>query len=291
MYCVLGPAQDLLYIGKAGNLHRRLSDWARGTTNPDDVRVHRLVDAVSDVRWFECRDEREALCREADLIVALAPPYNASMRFDVYMFVCVERPSPDRYRLRITEDAPTTRNVYGAFPHLGKGKASWRAVRTNGGYSALIRLLWVALAPTSVRYRLPAKLRGTSPPVTHEIPVDEQDAARLNPELRDFLSGRSERLLRTLSAATTSDELPVFMRSPLADDLRAADEFFQLGPRAVRNFRLRHGLRAGPVDTEAFASLHERELRAAIGDFVAPARIPVARGLSARRRVPSASDA
>jgi predicted GIY-YIG superfamily endonuclease len=284
VYCVLGDDDELIYIGKAVDLRRRLSGWAHGTANLEDVRVHRLVDAVRDVRWIECTDEREALRREADLIVALRPRHNASMRLDAYTFISLDEAAPGRVRLRLTEDSSSGGRLYGAFPHLGKGKASWRAVRTNGGFSALLRLLWVAFAEPHRRYRIPSKLRGTSPPTAHEVPLAHPDGDRVRAELRDFLGGRSPRLLRALAATTRDDALPAFMRSPLTDDLQSADGFFRLGPQALRALAGRHGLRPGPVDDATFAAMLSQELRDAIGDFRMPSGPVRARSRSAGRR-------
>ncbi|MEX0874092.1 MAG: nucleotide excision repair endonuclease [Actinomycetota bacterium] len=49
VYFFLGPNSELLYVGKATNLRRRLLDHA-----------HASATDVRDVRWMECADEREA---------------------------------------------------------------------------------------------------------------------------------------------------------------------------------------------------------------------------------------
>lgn len=177
-------------------------------------------------------------------------------------------PAPGVYLLLGDEDEVlyVGKAVDRAFPHIGKGKHSWRAVRSNAGCTALLRLLWVAHSDQRVRSRLPARLRGSSPPVDHE--------GRFEPEsvvlLHDFLSGRSSRLLRRLAALVTADDLPEFMRRPLNRDVASAAEFYELGPHAVRAFRLRHGLRAGPVTKETFTRLTADDVRTAIGDFRLP---------------------
>lgn len=255
-YVLLGADTELLYIGKAANLRRRLLDHARATTGARLRAAH-----VAEVRWVECADEHDASCLEADLIVALAPRFNAVMVDDSYTFICLER-TGDRIRLRLSEEEGGDR-TYGAFPHLGKGKHSWRAVRTNCGFSALLRLLWVAFGADDVRFRLPSTLRGSSPPVDRDMPLDR---SRL-PVLHDFLSGRSNRLARTLREAVAAEDVPAFMRRPLLRDLDEAAAFYRLGPRALRQLRLRHDLRPGPVDRDTFAHMVGDDLRRAIGDF------------------------
>jgi predicted GIY-YIG superfamily endonuclease len=256
VYFLLGEDEELLYIGKASSLRRRLLDHGRGAPPQVDPRAARRLAVARDVRWIECSDEREALCREADFIVALSPRLNAVMAGDAYVFVALDQ-NDERARLTLTERTRGARR-YGAFPHLGKGKHSWRAKRTNAGYSALMRLMWIAFCDPS---GIPAKLRGTSPPIACDLTVDPRQQALLH----DFLSGRSRRLLDVLRASL--ETVPVFMRRPLARDLEGAAEFYELGPRALRTLRRSHGLPAGAVDRETFKSAITQQAREAIGPF------------------------
>lgn len=270
VYCFLGESDELLYVGKAKQLRRRLADWARGVPDESALRAQRLLAAVCEVRWVECSDERAALCREADAIVSLAPRFNAVMKTDAFMFVSTVRSSGgsrgSRLRFALGEDAllPGAR-TYGAFPHLGKGKISWRAVRTNAGYSALVRLVWAAFNADE-RAQMPAKLRGSSPPVEVSLDVDP-DAASL---VHGFLGGRSRRLLDTLRTAAASDAVAAFMRPALERDVVDAGEFYELGPRALHLLRRRHGLATGTVDRELYARLIADDLRRDIGPFAMP---------------------
>lgn len=278
VYIMLGADRELLYVGKTTNLHRRLLDYGRATTDVPGAPGKGLVAETRELLWLDCADEREALCLEADLVVALAPPFNASMAEEAYTFVSVgHRSAHGRARLHfsVTQDTLVDcERRYGTFPHLGKGKSSWRAVRSNAGYSALLRLLWVAFAEPERRFRLPARLRGSSPPVAHDTPFDVERWAMLH----DFLSGRSSRLLIALRQLVTSDAVPAFMRRPLEEDQAKASEFYALGPRALRSLRRSHGVPPGPVDPQTFTELVSDDLRGAIGSFKAPSRSIGSRG-------------
>src|SRR4051794_32184506 len=72
VYFLLDRRNTLLYIGMAKDLRRRLQQHANA---PRDALYRR----IADVRWEELPDEDAAAAREADLIVALQPPYNASI--------------------------------------------------------------------------------------------------------------------------------------------------------------------------------------------------------------------
>lgn len=244
VYLFVGARNDLLYVGKARNISRRLADHARNLKRA----------RVGGVRWIECTDEADALCLEADVVVALSPPFNAVMAGDTYEYVSLMQ-----HGLRTTfvlGDRPAGRNVYGGFPHLGKGKVSWPAVRSKAGYSAVLRLLWVAHEGP----RLPSRLHGDSPPAKHTATIGDASA------LRDFLSGRSRRLLSGLARAVDSPDVPEFMRGTLRRDVDAAEQFYWLGPCRARALRTRHALRQ-PVDFDAFRRAVVDELVAAVGDL------------------------
>jgi hypothetical protein len=271
----------LVYVGKASNIRRRLESHSRGPRQPGDARAKRIVDTVAEVRWIVCPNEREAHCLEADLIIAFVPPYNASMATETYTYVHVV---PDDRGLRFTLDTePSSRTgrLYGGFPHLGKGRASWRGVRTSGGYSSLLRLLWVVFASSGARERIPGRLYGKSPAVAHASPFDPAYGR----ELHDFMSGRSARFLATLRERTSADDVPSYMRGALADDLLGAEEFHVIGPRRLQRLRARHGLPPGPVDEDTFARLIAQETLAAVGPFGSRPRPPAVKPADGRRRV------
>ena len=256
----------LVYVGKASNIRRRLEGHARGPKRREDVRARRIVTTVADVRWIVCASDREAHCLEADLIIAFVPPYNASMSREGYTYVHVSR---DHVFTLTEESSSRSGRVYGGFPHLGKGRASWRGVRTNAGYSALMRLLWVAFADDRVRARIPSHLRGQSPPIEHRSPFDSAHGRALH----DFFSGRSARLLPTLRERVTA-RAPTYMHGALADDLIEAEEFSVIGPRRLHALRTRHRLAPGPIDEATFSRLVSDETVAAVGAFERPPRRP-----------------
>jgi predicted GIY-YIG superfamily endonuclease len=131
VYYLLGPQRRLLYVGKAVNLRRRLADHApaKRWTN------------VVDVRWELVRSEAAALQREADVIVALRPPRNRSIRRDQFFgFVTAGPKGPELGR---------SGGDYGCFPHLGVGGISVPSNACIDGFAALRRLARVA-TPESV---------------------------------------------------------------------------------------------------------------------------------------------
>jgi len=129
VYCFVGAQHDLLYVGKATDLRRRLSDHARA--KEAGVRSELRVGLVHAIGWEVCASVGTAALREADLIVALRPPYNAShtdqpsgpyLHVDGVTFALVPEPSGAR--------------CYGPFAHLAKGAHSRPPVCHTGDDAA-----------------------------------------------------------------------------------------------------------------------------------------------------------
>jgi GIY-YIG catalytic domain len=277
-YFFVGPDHDLLYVGKATNLRRRLQGHARAPRAVDrrsDARIER----VRAVAWEECACERDALLREADLIVALRPPYNASHTTGPpATYLCVDPGETTTFRLVTAADGgagpdgpagPAGRGgagggrarVYGPFPHLAKGGHSSPAKWTKHGCTALLRALWVAQRSPQAA-RIPRAIAGASPPTTVAVPVD----VRLLPLLHRFLAGQGDRLIGDLRAAVAHGDVPAYMHARLDADIEAARDFYALGPRRLAQFRRRHALPAGPVRPEVTAGLLLGEVRVTVGD-------------------------
>jgi len=153
VYYLLGPSRELLYVGKAIDLDRRLADHARDS---------RWWGDVVDVRWEVMPSEAAALAREADVIVALQPPRNKSIRGDgFYSFVSVAAKG-----LALGRDGE-----YGVFPHLGSGAGGYTGRMCIDGFKALDRVVRATRPP---RELLHAFLSGTSDRLLR-VPLDDID--------------------------------------------------------------------------------------------------------------------
>jgi len=278
VYLFLGPDGELLYVGKAVDLHRRLANHAHDQPRTPDFRRRVLLDSVRVVHWEESPDEGSAAAREADLIVMLRPAYNAShsdQDRDHYLAVTLES------RLSVFEltacPPPPPARSYGTFPHLAKGASSSIAKRTKGGFCAFLRLLWAAGAAGDDA-QVPKRIAGSSPPARFE--------ARIGPAshgpLHDYLSGRSPRLLGALLTALAAADIPPFTRFALERDADGARDFFECGPRHLRQFRMKHGLAPGAVAGETMTTYLSGELSKKFGDLRTGAETPDAELLGRR---------
>lgn len=252
VYFMLGARSELLYVGKAGHLRRRLRQHA--VARPEPERLAELYERVAEVRWRELPDEAAAVAWETDLIAALAPPHNAGP-LGVWNYLVLAPGVADRLRftLRLESIGGT---VYGCFPHLGKGVGTPPGLACSDGYTAFLRLLWAASDDRA--QRVPAKLT-RSAPVSVELAVNPD----LRRQLHNLLNGSSDRLLANLPISHREP----YLQPGLRRDRDAARAFFTYGPVALRELRLRHGLPARPLSRETFAQLVTADAMTSVGPF------------------------
>lgn len=74
IYLFHGKNSEILYIGKAKNLQKRLSQY-RTTVQGDWKLISLLKESIS-ISWIETENERSALYLEAELITTLKPKFN-----------------------------------------------------------------------------------------------------------------------------------------------------------------------------------------------------------------------
>ncbi len=79
VYLFRGPAEEVLYIGTAGDLRRRVGQYFTGS-DPRG-RMKEMVALAAAVDHVECAHALEAGVRELRLLAAHAPPYNRRSRF------------------------------------------------------------------------------------------------------------------------------------------------------------------------------------------------------------------
>lgn len=265
VYFLLAGDGELLYIGKAGDLRRRLAQHARGAASGATARDSLRGDLVVEVRWEPHPSESSAGAREADLIAALRPALNAAhAEGRRWRYVVTSHDAAGTIRLHLTSEVTGRGRFYGCFPHLGPGLGSVRGTACSDGYTALLRLVWAAGEPDE-RARYPAAVTRGSPPDDVTLPLDEE----LGAGLHRLLSGVSAKVLAELWRR--AQHRPAFALPALERDTVAARGFFDHGPRPLRQLRLRRGGGPGSVAPETLVAWFTEDLTASIGPFVSPA--------------------
>ncbi len=201
IYRMFSADDNVLYVGKAKNLRRRVGSYfRRGAAH--DAKTRRLLDQVARVEVTVTHTENEALLLENQLIKALRPRYNVLLRDDKsypYIHLTDGEPFP---RLAFHRGARDGRGRYfGPFP----GAA---AVRDT--LNLLQRLFRVRQCEDSffrnrTRPCLQYQIERCSGPCVGL--VSEEDYARDVEHTRLFLSGGGQRvvdeLARRMDAAAT----------------------------------------------------------------------------------------
>src|ERR1700753_4133606 len=80
VYRMLDAKGDVLYVGKAKNLRKRVTAYARGAPHSD--RLTRMIADTAEMLFVSTKSEIEALLLESNLIKRLKPRYNVSYRDD-----------------------------------------------------------------------------------------------------------------------------------------------------------------------------------------------------------------
>src|ERR1700743_554534 len=80
VYRMLSAAGDVLYVGKAKSLKKRVSSYAKGAVHSE--RLTRMIAETAEMLFVTTASEIEALLLESNLIKQLKPRYNVSYRDD-----------------------------------------------------------------------------------------------------------------------------------------------------------------------------------------------------------------
>src|SRR3954453_16666533 len=80
VYRMVDANGDVLYVGKAKSIRKRIVNYARPTAY--DTRIERMVAATAALEFVSTATETEALLLEANLIKRLRPRFNVLLRDD-----------------------------------------------------------------------------------------------------------------------------------------------------------------------------------------------------------------
>lgn len=110
VYRMLNAAHDVLYVGKAKNVKKRLSSYAR-VNAPLPARILRMIAATANVEIISTMTETEALLLEANLIKQLRPRFNVQLRDDKsfpYILITGDHWAPQILKHRGAQSRPST---------------------------------------------------------------------------------------------------------------------------------------------------------------------------------------
>ncbi len=216
VYRMMNAAGDVLYVGKARSLKKRVTQYAQGRFHTN--RIGRMVRETATMEFVVTRTEIEALLLEANLIKRLRPRFNVLLRDDKsfpYILLTGDHPSPGIYKHR---GARSRKGDY--FGPFASAQAVGRTINSLQR-AFLLRSCTDSFYENRTRPCLLFQIKRCAAPCTGEI--SHTDYAELVKEAKDFLSGRSQKVKTEISAAMqqAAEELD-FERAAIYRDRLAA---------------------------------------------------------------------
>jgi len=193
VYRMLNAAHDVLYVGKAKNVRKRLSSYVRPTGHP--LRIARMIAATVSVEIVSTATETEALLLEANLIKQLRPRFNVLLRDDKsfpYILITGDHWAPQILKHRGAQSRPG--RYFGPFASVGAVNRTITALQR----AFLVRSCTDSFFESRSRPCLLYQIKRCAGPCTRE--VDFAGYTELVREATDFLSGRSRAVKEQLAA-------------------------------------------------------------------------------------------
>jgi excinuclease ABC subunit C len=216
VYRMLNDKGDVLYVGKAKSLKKRVSSYARGMVHSD--RLTRMIADTAEMIFVTTASEIEALLLESNLIKRLKPRYNVSYRDDKSfpnILLRQDHPFPQLLKHR---GAKSTKGIYfGPFASAGAVNRTLNTLQR----AFLLRSCSDSVFESRTRPCLLFQIKRCSAPCVGRI--DEAGYAGLVREAEEFLNGKShavqDELARQMNAA--SDRLDFEAAARFRDRIKA----------------------------------------------------------------------
>ncbi len=216
VYRMIDTKGDVLYVGKARNLKKRVTNYAQGRGHTN--RIGRMVRETAHMEFVVTRTEIEALLLEANLIKRLRPRFNVLMRDDKsfpYILLTRDHPSPGIFKHRGARSRKG--DYFGPFASAGAVGRTINSLQR----AFLLRTCTDSAFESRTRPCLLYQIKRCSAPCTNEIAKEDYDA--LVEEAKAFLSGRSSKIVAEISQAMQAASADLdFERAAIYRDRLAA---------------------------------------------------------------------
>lgn len=216
VYRMLGEGGEVLYVGKARSLKKRVSQYAQGRFHTQ--RIAHMVHQTRGLVVVTTRTETEALLLEINLIKSLKPRFNVLLRDDK---------SFPEILIRRNHAAPQITKHRGAHTlpgeYFGPFASAWAVNRTLNTLQKafLLRSCSDAVYDSRTRPCMLHQIKRCSAPCVGEVSLEAY--GQLVDEAHQFLKGKSRAVLNGLSTdmQEASDALEFETAARLRDRIRA----------------------------------------------------------------------
>ncbi len=216
VYRMIGEDAEVLYVGKARSLKKRVLQYAQGRFHTQ--RIAHMVDLTREMVFVTTRTETDALLLEINLIKQLKPRFNVLLRDDKSFPEIVIRRDHAAPQLRKHRGAHTIKGDY-----FGPFASAWAVNRTLNTLQKafLLRSCSDSVYESRTRPCMLHQIRRCAAPCTGLISLEDYGA--LVDQSEAFLRGKSRAVMETMSEAmqAASDELEFERAARLRDRLAA----------------------------------------------------------------------
>ncbi len=231
VYRMIGDDGEVLYVGKARSIKKRIGSYARGQGHSN--RIARMISLTSTMVFMTTATETEALLLEANLIKQLKPRFNVLLRDDKsfpYILVTGDHAAPQITKHR---GARSRKGDY-----FGPFASVWAVNRTIKSLQRafLLRSCSDSYFENRTRPCLLWQIKRCAGPCTQEVTPEQY--SELVREAREFLSGKSRKVREHLAsemnkaAETLEFETAARLRDRIAA-LSAIQGTQDINPRTV----------------------------------------------------------
>ena len=191
VYRMLDEAGEVLYVGKARSLRKRVVSYSRPTGL--SARLMSMVNRTVAMEFVTTNTETEALLLEANLIKRFRPRYNVLLRDDKsfpYIVLTADHEAPQILKHRGARSRKG--DYFGPFASAGAVDRTINALQK----AFLIRSCSDAVYDARTRPCLLWQIKRCSAPCTKEVAIE--DYAGLVGQAKEFLSGNSKAIRKSL---------------------------------------------------------------------------------------------
>ena len=185
VYRMLGEDGEVLYVGKARSLKKRVQSYTRlgGHTQ----RIARMISLTRNMEFVTTATETEALLLEANLIKRLKPRFNVILRDDKsFPYILIARDHDAAQIIKHRGARKRAGDYFGPFASAGAVNRTLNALQR----AFLLRSCSDSVYESRTRPCLLFQIKRCSAPCTGEISID--DYKGLVRQASDFLTGRSQ---------------------------------------------------------------------------------------------------
>ncbi len=231
VYRMIGEDGEVLYVGKAKSLKKRVTQYAQGRFHTQ--RIAHMVHQTRSMEFVSTKTETEALLLEINFIKSLKPRFNVLLRDDKTFPEILIRRDHASPQIRKHRGAHTIKGDY-----FGPFASAWAVNRTVNSLQKafLLRSCTDSVFESRTRPCMLHQIKRCAAPCVDLIAPAEYSA--LVDQAHDFLSGKSRQVQRNLSEEMTeaAEELDFERAARLRDRIRALSTVSQdqsINPQSV----------------------------------------------------------